>query len=419
MRAFATPVGRIFAATALLLLGELRAASAEGLRDRDYLLGDWLGARTTLADKGITFANDITQFHYGVTSGGLKDQFSYAGHGDYVTNFDFGKMGVQEGLFLKLRAEHRFGQSISGNTGTLLPATIQAQLPSPNSEDIYLTDVLFTQFLSDSIGVFAGKLDTFDGDMNAFASGRGKTQFSNLAFVINPVALRTMPYSTLGCGFVVMHEGETIWQVSVLNSVDTSGTSGFDELFDEGASIASQLRLPTNFFNKPGHQLLATTYSTRNYVALGQDPRVLLPSVPLARTEDSWSVFWNCDQYLISDPHDPTRGWGYFARAGIADAQSNPMQWLVSAGLGGSSPLRCRPADTFGVGYYYLGTSNQIGTLLTSLLGPIGDEQGVEMYYNVAVRKFLHVTADLQVLDSARENVPTAVVVGLRSKVDF
>ena len=205
-------------------------------------------------------------------------------------------MGVQEGLFLKLRAEHRFGQSISGNTGTLLPATIQAQLPSPNSEDIYLTDVLFTQFLSDSIGVFAGKLDTFDGDMNAFASGRGKTQFSNLAFVINPVALRTMPYSTLGCGFVVMNEGETIWQVSVLNSVDTSGTSGFDELFDEGASIASQLRLPNNFFNKPGHQLLATTYSTRNYVALGQDPRVLLPSVPLARTEDSWSVFWNCDQ---------------------------------------------------------------------------------------------------------------------------
>ena len=122
---------------------------------------------------------------------------------------------------------------------------------------------------------------------------------------------------------------------------------------------------------------------------------------------------------MISDPHDPTRGWGYFARAGIADAQNNPMQWLVSAGLGGSSPLRCRPADTFGVGYYYLGTSNQIGTLLTSLLGPIGDEQGVEMYYNVAVRKFLHVTADLQVLDSARENVPTAVVVGLRSKVDF
>ena len=144
-----------------------------------------------------------------------------------------------------------------------------------------------------------------------------------------------------------------------------------------------------------------------------------MPSVPLARTEDSWALFWNCDQHLVVDSHDPTRGWGYFARAGLADDRNNPLPWFLSVGIGGSSPLRCRPADTFGVGYYYLGSSDKIGPLLQAALGPIGDEQGVEMYYNVAVRKFVHVTADLQVLDSARENVPTAVVVGLRSKVDF
>ena len=176
------------------------SADAQDFRERPYLLGDGLGPRKTLADHGITFENDITQFHFGVTSGGLDEQFTYAGHGDYVTNVDFGKMGVQEGLFLKLRAEHRFGESIAGNTGAFSPATIQSQLPTTVTEHVYLTDVLFTQFLSDTFGVFAGKIETFDGDANAFASGRGKTQFSNLAFVVNPTLLRTMPYSSLGSG---------------------------------------------------------------------------------------------------------------------------------------------------------------------------------------------------------------------------
>jgi len=56
--------------------------------------------------------------------------------------------------------------------------------------------------LTDAFSVFAGKMDTLDGDMNAFAHGRGKTQFSNMGFVFNPIVGATVPYSTLGAGFV-------------------------------------------------------------------------------------------------------------------------------------------------------------------------------------------------------------------------
>ncbi|QDV69827.1 Porin B precursor [Rosistilla carotiformis] len=363
--------------------------------------------------------NNVTQFYMGNTSGGLETGFDYARHGDYVMNFDFGKMGVQEGLFLKLRAEHRMGDSVSQITGALLPATIAADLPVSDSEHVYLTNVLVTQALSENFIMFAGKMDTLDGDMNAFAHGRGVRQFSNMAFVSSSIALRSVPYSTLGAGFAFLNEGEPLLTFLVLNPTDTANTTGFSELFSEGVTLSTELRLPTNFFGLPGHQLFGGTWSSRDYVSIGQDPRIILPDVTIERHAGSWSLYWNCDQYLVSDSRNPSRGWGYFARAGIADESTNPIGYFLSAGLGGSSPLRSRTADSFGVGYYYSGTSDKVGPLLETVAGPIGDGQGVELFYNVAVTRAITITPDFQVLSQARKELDPAVVAGVRMNIAF
>jgi porin len=387
--------------------------------ERSKLTGDWCGHRTCWAERGITFDLDHTYFYYGVASGGLDQEFDFAGHGDYVFNFDLGKLAGRQGLFLKLRAEHRFGNDVNDIDGVPLPATILTSLPNPNQEDLYLTNVLFTQFLSERFAVFAGKLDTLDGDMNAFAHARGKDQFSNVAFVVNPIGFRTVPYATLGAGFVILDGHEPLFQLAVLNAVDSTGTSGFEELFDEGVTLSAQLRLPTSFWDLPGHQLFGGTWSSRNYVSLGQDPRIILPDVPIDEQDGSLSLFWNCDQYLSLYSDVPTAGWGVFGRAGIADDQTNPLAYFLSAGIGGNSPFYGREADRIGAGYYYAGTSEEIGPILTTVLGPIGDGQGVELFYNYQVTPWFHLTTDLQVLDSARENVDTALIAGLRGRVDF
>ena len=387
--------------------------------ERTKLTGDWGGSRTALAASGLTLDADSTNYDFGNTSGGLDRRFDYAGHGDYVLNADMGKLGLMEGQFWKICAEHRWGQTINGDTGALLPATILPDLPVTDSEDVYLTNVLLTQAFSENFAVFAGKLDTLDGDTTAFASGRGKTQFSNMAFVANPIALRQIPYSTLGAGFVVLHELQPIFTFTVLNATDTARTSGFDELFNEGAAVTSSLRLPTNFFDRPGHQLIGGTWTSRDVVSLGQDPRIILPDVPIARQSDSWSIFWNCDQYLVVDPDNSARGWGYFARAGYGDDETDPIEWFLSAGLGGSSPLAGRPADTFGVGWYHAGTSDKLGPIIETAFGPIGDGDGVELFYNVAVTPWCHVTPDVQVLVPARETVDTALAAGVRANIDF
>ncbi|QDV64995.1 carbohydrate porin [Crateriforma conspicua] len=374
--------------------------------------------RADMADCGITFQNNLTQFYFGTVSGGLEREFAYGGHGDYVANFDLGKAGIHDGLLVKLRAEHRFGESAGPFTGSFLPATLATELPVANSTELYLTNVLFTQFLSERFAVYAGKLDTLDGDLNAYAHGRGIRQFSNTAFIVNPLALRTIPYSTLGCGFFILGaEGTPLLNFTVLNPTDTADSDGFDELFAEGVSLSTELRFATPLMGKPGHQLFGFTWSSRDYVALGQDPRIILPNVPINRADGSWSFYWNTDQALWVDPCDPTRHWGYFARAGVADEDANPLSYLLNFGLGGASPLR--RGDSFGAGYFYSGTSDEIGPFLQIPFGPIDDGQGVELFYNIQIGKSLTVTPDFQWLDSARENVDDAYVMGLRANLAF
>ncbi len=383
---------------------------------QEPLLADWNGNRDYLAERGITFDLAAVTFYQGVTSGGVEQEFGFAGHGDYVANVQLGKFGFNEGLFLKLRAEHRFGESINSNTGSFIPAAILADLPVANSEELYLTNFLFTQMLSERSAIFFGKLDTLDGDLNAFAHGRGKKQFSNLGFVSNPIALRTIPYSTLGGGYTFLDEsGEPLFTYTLLNATDTTTTAGFDELFAEGIAMAAELRVPVEFRGLPGHQLIAATWNSRDFAELGQDPRFVLPNVPINQVSGSWSAYYNFDQYLYVDTCNPKQGWGVFGRAGVADDSTNPLSWFLSFGFGGNNPNRCRSADTFGVGWFMAGSSDEIGLALNALLGPIVDGHGVELFYNYQATSWLNITPDLQILVPSRENIDTAVVAGVRA----
>jgi hypothetical protein len=49
----------------------------------------------------------------------------------------------------------------------------------------------------------------------------------------------------------------------------------------------------------------------------------------------------------------------------------------------------------------------------------LGDHNGFEGFYNVAVTPAFMVTADLQVTDSAKEGIGTAVIGGLRATLRF
>jgi porin len=75
-----------------------------------------------------------------------------------------------------------------------------------------------------------------------------------------------------------------------------------------------------------------------------------------------------------------------------------------------------RDNDSFGIGYYYLDLSN---SLPEAIQRRSEDEKGIEIFYNIAVTPWLHITPDLQIIDPARSNVDTTVVAGVRVVMDF
>lgn len=159
-----------------------------------WLDGQDCSLRSGLHDNGVTLTNNLTNFYVGNTLGGNSQQFNFAGHGDYLANFNIHKMGGPQGQFLQIRAEHRYGQSITPASGALLPPILATDIPVRDSEQLYLTNFLFTQAFSESFAVYAGKLDTLGGMNDSLTSGRGIDQFSNLSLINNPLGVKSVAY---------------------------------------------------------------------------------------------------------------------------------------------------------------------------------------------------------------------------------
>ena len=393
---------------------------------RPVLTGDWGGSRSEMADKGVFLDVDVLQTFQSVESGGRSQTSEYGGSADYALKLDFGKLGLWPGGFLKVFGETQFGNSVISQTGALTASSTDALFPVPAEETSTLSSVMFTQFLSKSFGVYLGKLETLDGDLNAFASGRGKDQFLNSNFVFNPVTLRTVPYSALGGGFLYLLPKEL--GLLTFTALDANGTpkeSGFDDAFEDTV-LSSELTINVKPFGLPGHQRIGGTWSSKDFVTTDQSLRILLnllPNVfvPPQRADDSWSLYYNFDQYLYVEPGDESQGFGLFGRFGIADENTNPIESFLSIGIGGKGVIPGRENDTFGFGYYYIRESEQFSSFITSLPGglEVDPGTGLEFFYNMEFTGWLHVTGDVQVINPSSNRVDTTVIPGLRVKIDL
>jgi porin len=111
-------------------------------------------------------------------------------------------------------------------------------------------------------------------------------------------------------------------------------------------------------------------------------------------------------------------GWGLFGIVGGSNGNPSPIQLFAHGGIGGNSPLPTRARDNFGIGYYYAGVSNDLLTRLRRFI-PLDNEHGVEIFYNLALTGWLHLTADVQIIDPFLARRDTATVFGLRGQIAF
>jgi porin len=364
--------------------------------------------------------------------GGRDETSAYGGHLDYLIRLDLMRMNVLQGALVTIRAESRYGDTVNLEAGPLLPVNTPGYFPLTREIDddlfIAVTNLKYVQFLSEQFALFVGKIDTLDGDANEFASGRGKSQFMNAQFVFNSALALRLPYSTLGGGFLFLPTENLSLSGTVMNTLDSSTTTGFEDVGD-GVTAALEASFRYRMGTLPGGANLGGLYSfDQDFAQIGGE-LIFPPQGGLALTteDDTWAVYGSLWQYLfVEGPADgrvdlsngvqDLQGIGVFARVGFADEDTNPIEWTASAGLAGRGVLPSRDDDTLGLAYYYNSVQE---TRVGGFLGLDDHAQGLEFYYNLALTPAANLTFDVQVTDDIFPNSDTAVILGARLSLRF
>jgi porin len=408
-----------------------------------------------LGKKGVVLDLDLLQFPQGVMTGGRDTVAEYSGLAEYTLNIDSQKMGLWPGGLLNVMAMSSFGDNVNNASGALVSPNIMSLLPQPGGTNTTaLMNLTLMQFLSPKFGIVVGKLYTLGGDNNEFAHDF-HSQFTNTALNFN-AALALVPFSNYGGSLVFLPwEGATF----TLGLFDPSGTptnNDITEAFNDGFLVDGEGRVTIKPFGLVGHQLVGFMWSDKKRFSLQQDPdnlarlflnarferlndpgpilgrilarffpELLVPTQPARTTSNTWTVYYNFDQFLWSPQGDPKNGIGAFFRFGISDGIANPVKYAYNVGVGGKGIVPGRKQDTFGVGWARTQFSSDFIPFLRQRLNlGLDKEDAVEMYYNFSITKWLNATLDLQVIEPALnkfldssnrlQNMNTSVVGGLR-----
>jgi porin len=300
----------------------------------------------------------------------------------------------------------------------VFPAALPTAADDPGVP--FITNFLVTQPLSEKLIVFAGKKDVFGGaDQDIFAGGDGTSQFVNQAFIANPAFLLGLPYTGFTAGAVMPQSWGAV-SAFVYDPKDrTKDFFNLDDLFAAGVIVGGEVKVNTNFFSMPGEHHVGGMWKhvTMTDLAFAEPPPGDYPYEPVpefATLPDSYTIYYGFDQFLKVYSDQPQRGWGLFGRASLSDGNPTPLRYFLSLGVGGHSQLRCDRDDNWGIGWYYVGASNEFGPLPRALFDP-QDGTGVEMFYNFQVTPWLNVTPDIQfVRPGARAIADDAFIYGLR-----
>jgi len=401
------------------------------LWSRPKLTGDWGGARDHWAAKGLTLDLDATYIFQDVVSGGLRgplfDRFSDerdSGNtfsSDLKLELDTGKAGWWEGGYFNVQVEGRAGRSVLQRAGSVSAVNNDALFPNvvDDFDEVALafTELTFTQYMGEKVAIFGGLINSAEGDANELAgSSLSNEHFLNSALLYSLVEDATVPNVSLGGGILFEPSERISGSFSVFGSGETAGENPFEDW--RGTTFSTEWTFGHALAERDGAQTFGFLFgidASRADIAV--NPRIVIASVthdrPIPTTDaDTWAFYYNAHQFIHGDAEG---GWGVFTRFGLSDGDPNVVKWNAAGGLGGIGLIPGRDKDRWGLGAFYLDMSDED---LLSGLG-VGNEVGGEIFYNIVVTPWFHVTLDAQVIDSAIPAGDTAWVLGLRTRIIF
>jgi porin len=424
------------------------------LSNRSHLTGDWGGMRTELAQNGgVQVEMESLAWVGSVVDGGNDDDTESGINLTYKVKVDLMRAGILPGALIDFRAETRYGSNTNRHSGLGAPNFTASLVPLDydnlrRDSNFTITNLSYLQMLSEHFGLLFGKLDLFEsGDLNEFASGRGRTQFQNYNFnFASPTLL--VPASTLGGGVVYLPNKHITLSSMLLRASDCTHTNCFKDLDDAGKIWANTAMFQYRLGGLPGGaNLIGVYFFDKDFTELGSLAIDLHDGHvgPVTSTKDhSWISIFSFWQYIsvkgkgfgegpldasnqridfddgpleVSNQLPDLEGWGVFGRLSFADKDTNPFQTNISVGIGGRGVIPTRSNDVFGLGYFY---NDLFSDHFTSDIVGIEDHtQGGEVFYNLAITPAAKFSTNLQYLAAGLEDKDDAIVLSGRLQLIF
>ena len=398
---------------------------------RSYLLGDLSEKRTEWSKQGFAFDIDYNQYFQAVTDGGVDTDSEYGGTINYEINVDFDRMGLISGGLLQLRARSRYGNSVNGISGSIVPVNTDATYLTASKPDenvgLWLPVINYTQFFSETFALGFGKYDTLDSP-NEFAGGRGRSQWwnQNLNMPAAGPAL-TVPNVTTGAMALLMPDSNLTITAMVGTSTDTSNDSGFDE-FDDGLFAILMLSYQYELGELPGGLVFMPGYGwDREFTEINGRLNIEAGQLNPTTEDDTWFVSTEFWQYLwtegaakqsvdVNDGRQDLQGVGAFFRTQFTDPDTSPVDYGISVGVNAKGLIPGRDNDAMGIAYSY----NKLNKGRFLDFVGIADSSSVwEAFYNIELNPAVHWTLDAQVAKSPFPGIDTATILGTSLQLRF
>jgi porin len=383
-------------------------------RWRDNLTGDWGGARSKLAERGMTLDLKYTGFYQGMLTGNDREKFQYGSRVDALLDFDTGKAGLWEGGSFHAHVEGKYGFPAQLG-GALWPVNVGLGLPLPLGErgnwaasSLYLTQEF------DDVSLTLGKVNVIDllaGD--PFFGGWGTQRFMNVAFVAPPSGV--LPPTIMGA--IVNYQAKPMtWTFMVYDPNDHTNDYSTTDLFNEGVNFSVGTTWRGEIAGRASSIGVTGLYSTKGTADLRDF--LLPPELKTNIRNGSYNLQIQVSHLLLESESLPGKGLGLYGKAGVSDGNPNPFQSYFVGGVSGHGLSSKRPGDSFGLGYFYYNFSDALQDTTASVAN-FDNETGVEAFYNFEVMPGINLTTDLQWLDPANGNNSSFWAGGLRLNANF
>jgi porin len=416
---------------------------------QQYLLGDWGGARTKLAEeKGVTFDFFYVTDMLDATSARIKTGGAAWNRVRGTMDIDFGKLAGVKGLFFHVTGLWQGGPNLGADyLGSISNPSGLVSARTEILDSYWLEYDMLDQKVAFRFGQFASMdiygLQPYGGAFLMEPIDYGFNNRFNDYASFDPasgpgvqIQVKPVPWMYFKGAYTSGNRNPYVQDPNGFHFVKANSGVLSDEIgFVHDQNPAST---PAGKKRYPGQYAFGSTYNGGKFANPFCDPLSQVPGCPPVGSEYYTNPLFystytgNYVMYLMANQaiyrHTPGSNRGLDALFGIAWSPNQTYNFVdknILAGLVYNGPITSRPRDSiaFGLSYSHVSDKYAATYLAVSPLGtaPYGSETAYEVNYLFQATPFWMIQPTVQWYQNVGgfSRAGTGAVFGFRTKVDF